>query len=123
VKLTSSMPLKLFVPSSSAFVNTFPNNQSIDHFSPLFLSNGENPTLNLVGNPVSEDNYNTWSRYMLVFLGVENKLCSVDASSSSSFLIFSLSQLVRSSQDDFLLLLFFVLHTLFHDFLNSVSYV
>jgi cellulase/cellobiase CelA1 len=85
VKLISSMALKLVVPSSSAFVNTFPNNQSIDHFSPLFLNNGENPTLNLVGNPLSKDNYNTWSRSMLVLLSVENKLCFVDASSSSSF--------------------------------------
>jgi hypothetical protein len=81
VKLTSSMALKLVVPSSSAFVNTFPNNQSIDPSSPLFLSNGENSTPNLVGNPLSEDN---WSCSMLVFLSVENKLCFVDGSSSSS---------------------------------------
>jgi hypothetical protein len=75
VKIISPMALKLAVPSSSAFVNTFPNNQSIDHLCPLFLNNGENSTLNLVGNPLSEDNYNTWSRSMLVFLSVKNKLC------------------------------------------------
>jgi hypothetical protein len=51
-------------PSASVDPSTSVNNrsnQSIDPSSPLFLNNGENPAINLVGDQLNQVNYNTWS--------------------------------------------------------------
>jgi hypothetical protein len=64
----------------NTFKDSFPNNRSIDPSNPLFLNSGENPALILVGSPLTGENYNTWSRSMLVSLSAKNKIGFVNGS-------------------------------------------
>ena len=46
--------------------------------SPYFLSSGDNPGVSLVVQPLTEENYNTWSRDILISLDAKTKLGSID---------------------------------------------
>ncbi|XP_075665100.1 uncharacterized protein LOC142634714 [Castanea sativa] len=48
--------------------------------SPYFLSSGANPGLSLVVQPLTEENYNTWSRAILISLDAKTKLGFIDGS-------------------------------------------
>ncbi|XP_065619558.1 uncharacterized protein LOC136063302 [Quercus suber] len=48
--------------------------------SPYFLSNGDNPGVSLVVQLLTEENYNTWSRAILISLDAKTKLGFVDGS-------------------------------------------
>ncbi|XP_059431677.1 uncharacterized protein LOC132165206 [Corylus avellana] len=62
------------------FFNPFANTRPIDLSSPLFLHSGDNPGILLVPQPLSGENYSTWSRSMLVALSAKNKMCFIDGS-------------------------------------------
>ena len=49
-------------------------------FSPYFLSSGDNPSVSLVVQPFTEENYNTWSRAILISLDAKTKLGFIDGS-------------------------------------------
>jgi hypothetical protein len=69
--------------SSSAIINDF--------FDSLFLHHGDGPSSILVSQPLISENYNSWSRLMLIALNAKNKICLIDGSmpkpydSSSNF--------------------------------------
>ena len=50
--------------------------------SPNFLSSGDNPGVSLVVQPLTEENYNTWSRAILISLDAKTKLGFIDGSIS-----------------------------------------
>ncbi|KAJ4717700.1 Retrovirus-related Pol polyprotein from transposon TNT 1-94 [Melia azedarach] len=57
------------------------NNSAIeDCSSPYFLHYSDNPGLVLVSQPLTGDNYTSWSRSMVIALSVKNKLGFVDGS-------------------------------------------
>ena len=49
-------------------------------FSPYFLSSGDNPGISLVIQPLTEENYSTWSRAILISLDTKTKLGFIDSS-------------------------------------------
>ncbi|KAJ1390329.1 Gag-polypeptide of LTR copia-type [Sesbania bispinosa] len=51
-----------------------------DASNPLFLHHSDGPGINLVSQPLTGSNYNTWSRAMIIALSVKNKLGFVDGS-------------------------------------------
>ena len=51
-----------------------------DPSNPHFLHHLDNPGLVLVSQPLTGDNYSSWSRVMLIALSVKNKLRFVDGS-------------------------------------------
>ena len=53
-----------------------------DPSSPFFLHHSDNPGVVLVSQPLSGDNYASWSRAMLISLSVKNKIGFVDGSIS-----------------------------------------
>ena len=46
--------------------------------SPYFLSSGDNPGVSLVVQPLTKENYNTWSRAVLISLDAKTKLSFID---------------------------------------------
>jgi hypothetical protein len=119
-----------FIPSSSsidhsasvnpsAFVNNR-SNQSIEPSNPLFLSNGENPTINLVGDQLNEVNYNTWSRSMLVSLNAKNKLCFVDGSMPKPYVNVNLFQAWTRCND---MVVSWILHSVSKDIASTIIYI
>ena len=48
--------------------------------SPYFLSSGDNLGVSLVIQPLTEENYNTWSRAILISLDAKTKLGFIDGS-------------------------------------------
>jgi hypothetical protein len=64
----------------NTFSDPFANSHPIDHSSPLFLHNGDNPGTMLVPQPLIGENYNPWSRSMLIALSAKNNVCFVDGS-------------------------------------------
>ncbi|XP_075646895.1 uncharacterized protein LOC142617820 [Castanea sativa] len=48
--------------------------------SPYFLPNSDNPGMTLMTQPLTEENYNTWSRSILVSLDAKSKLGFIDGS-------------------------------------------
>jgi hypothetical protein len=48
--------------------------------SPFFLKNGDHPGALLVSQPLTGENYNTWSRSMIVSLTAKNKMAFIDGS-------------------------------------------
>ena len=48
--------------------------------SPYFLSSGENSGVSLVVQPLTEENYNTWSRAILISLDAKTKPGFIDGS-------------------------------------------
>ncbi|KAL5560808.1 hypothetical protein UlMin_037019 [Ulmus minor] len=50
--------------------------------SPFFLNNGDHPGLNLVSHPLTENNYHTWHRSMIMALTAKNKIGFVDGTIS-----------------------------------------
>jgi hypothetical protein len=64
----------------NTFKDPFASSRPIDPSSPLFLHNGDNPRIILVPQPLTGENYSTWSRSMLVALSAKNKLCFIDGS-------------------------------------------
>ncbi|XP_020208673.1 uncharacterized protein LOC109793619, partial [Cajanus cajan] len=57
-----------------------PKDPSSDPTNPLFLHHSDGPGLFLTSQPLDNKNYTTWSRAMLVALGVKNKIPFVDGS-------------------------------------------
>ena len=68
--------------SSSSQASPAPDGRSTmnDPESPFFLHHSDNPGLILVSRPLTGDNYNSWSRAMLIALSVKNKLGFIDGS-------------------------------------------
>ena len=48
--------------------------------SPYFLSNSDNPSVSLVVQHLTEENYSTWSRAVLIALDAKSKICFIDGS-------------------------------------------
>ena len=48
--------------------------------SPYFLSNSDNPGMSLVVQHLTKENYNTWSREILISLDVKTKIGFIDGS-------------------------------------------
>ena len=48
--------------------------------SPFFLSSGDNPGVSLVVQHLTEENYNTWSKAILILLDTKTKLGFIDGS-------------------------------------------
>ena len=48
--------------------------------SPYFLSSGHTPSVSLVVQPLTEENYSTWSRTILISLDAKTKLGFIDGS-------------------------------------------
>ena len=46
--------------------------------SPYFLSSGDNPGVSLVVQPLTKENYNTWSMAILISLDAKTKLGFID---------------------------------------------
>ena len=53
-----------------------------DPMSPYFLHHSDNPGLTLVSQPLTSDDYASWSRAMTIALSVKNKLGFIDGSIS-----------------------------------------
>ena len=51
-----------------------------DTLSPFHLPSGDNPRLVLVAQPLTKENYNTWSRSVIVALNAKNKVGFIDGS-------------------------------------------
>lgn len=68
--------------SSTSSSSTSINGRSAfdDSSSPFFLHHSNNPGLILVSQPLTGDNYASWSRAMLIALLVKNKLGFIDGS-------------------------------------------
>ena len=49
-------------------------------FSPYFLSNSDNPGVSLVVQHLTEENYSTWSRAVLIALDAKSKIGFIDGS-------------------------------------------
>ncbi|XP_065617218.1 uncharacterized protein LOC136062281 [Quercus suber] len=66
---------------STSSVNPTPAMQPWENTSsPYFLSSGDNPGVSLVVQHLTEDNYNTWSRAILISLNAKTKLGFIDGS-------------------------------------------
>lgn len=63
----------------AATVPTVPPSSLDDPASPFFL-HGENPGVVLVSQPLIGENYNTWSRLIIIALSAMNKLQFIDGS-------------------------------------------
>jgi hypothetical protein len=50
---SNGLPNSLTDQHQNTFKDSFSNNRSIDPSNPLFLNSGENPTLILVGSPLT----------------------------------------------------------------------
>ena len=48
--------------------------------SPYFLSNSDNPGVSLVVQHLTEENYSTWSRVVLIALDAKSKIAFIDGS-------------------------------------------
>ena len=48
--------------------------------SPYFLSNSDNPGVSLVVQHLTEENYSTWSRVVLIALDAKSKIGFIDGS-------------------------------------------
>ncbi|KAB5512286.1 hypothetical protein DKX38_029314 [Salix brachista] len=67
--------------SASASANSSSLVSSIDDFSsPYYLHHGDSPGFVLLSQPLTGDNYNTWSRSMTMALTAKNKFAFVDGS-------------------------------------------
>jgi hypothetical protein len=77
---SNGLPNPLTNQHQNTFKDSLPNNRLIDPSNPLFLNNGENLALLLVGSPLIGENYNTWSRFMLLSLSAKNKIGFVGGS-------------------------------------------
>ena len=66
--------MSLSVSSSSSTGTLFGEDTS----SPFHLPSGDNPGLVLVAQPSTEENYNTWSRSVIVALNAKNKVGFID---------------------------------------------
>lgn len=51
-----------------------------DPSNPLFFHHSNHPGVILVSQPLTEDNYNTWSRAMIMELSAKNKIGFIDGS-------------------------------------------
>lgn len=72
-----AIPKVILISSSySSSFNFLTDNIS----SPFFLHNGDNPSVLLVPQPLAGENYNTWSRSMIMALTAKNKLQFIDGS-------------------------------------------
>ena len=69
-------------PPQNTFKDPFASSHPIDPSNPLFLHNGDNPGIILVPQPLTGENYSTWSRSMLIALSAKNKPCFIDGSLS-----------------------------------------
>jgi len=77
---TENLPLQ-FTISPSIFTNpASPFYLSKNPASPFYLPQGESPGAVLVSQPLVCENYNTWSRSMIMALTAKNKLAFVDGS-------------------------------------------
>jgi hypothetical protein len=115
---SSSIDPSAYVDPSASVNNR--SNQSIDPSSPLFLSNGENPAINLVGDQLNEVNYNTWSRSMLVSLSAKNKLCFVDGSMPKPSVNDNLFQAWTRCND---MVVSWILHSVSKDIASTIIYI
>jgi hypothetical protein len=61
-----TLPNNLGENLPNPFLNPFVNTCPIDPSSPLFLHSDDNPRILLVSQPLTGENYSTWSRAMLV---------------------------------------------------------
>ena len=82
---SNGLPNPLTDPPQNTFKDPFASSRPIDPSSPLFLHNGNNLGIILVPQPLTRENYSTWSRSMLVALSAKNKLCFIDGSLSKPF--------------------------------------
>ncbi|XP_024020927.1 uncharacterized protein LOC112091466 [Morus notabilis] len=70
---------KFAAPPETAYASTQRSVSTLDDTnSPFFLHGGDNPGLVLVSHPLTESNYNTWRRSMLMALNAKNKVGFVD---------------------------------------------
>jgi hypothetical protein len=58
----------------------FTTGSSMDSANPFFLHNGDSPGAVLVSQPLTGENYNTWSRSMTLSLNAKNKLGFINGS-------------------------------------------
>ena len=63
-----------------------------DPRSPFFLHHGETPGAILVTQPLTEDNYPTWSRAMRMALDAKSKLGFVDGTVNASMAVMPLEK-------------------------------
>ncbi len=56
-----------------------PTVSSMDDSNPCLLTNGDNPGLSLVTQPLTGENYQTWSRSMAMALVAKNKASFVNS--------------------------------------------
>ncbi|XP_022867242.1 uncharacterized protein LOC111386973 [Olea europaea var. sylvestris] len=56
------------------------NSAIVDGSSPYFLHHSDNPGLIFVSQPLTGDNYESWSRAMVIALSVKNKSGFIDGS-------------------------------------------
>jgi hypothetical protein len=82
---SNGLPNPLTDQPQNTFKDPFINSRPIDPSSPLFLHNGDNLGIILVPQPLTGENYSTWSYSMLVALSAKNKLCFIDGSLSNPF--------------------------------------
>ena len=67
--------------TSSTSILTIPTVQPWENSSsPYFLSNSDNPDVSLVVQHLTEENYSTWSRAVLIALDAKTKIGFIDGS-------------------------------------------
>jgi hypothetical protein len=66
------LPNPLVANHHDTFIDSFANSLPINPSRPLFLHSGDNPRIILVPQPLTGENYNTWSCSMLVALSAKN---------------------------------------------------
>ncbi|XP_073004955.1 uncharacterized protein [Typha latifolia] len=66
--------------SATLFSPSMSSSAIDDASSPYFLHHSDSPGLILVSQPLTGENYTSWSRAMLIALSVKNKVCFVDGS-------------------------------------------
>ena len=77
---SSSTSVPASQPASMASQNSSFVSIIDDPLSPYYIHHSDSPELNLVSQPLTRDNYASWSRAMTIAFSVKNKLGFIDGS-------------------------------------------
>lgn len=76
--LCSSMVEDEFLNPTSSFTSSFHQSAINNYIDPFYLHHIDNTSLVLVSDLLTETNYVSWSKSMIIALTVKNKICFVD---------------------------------------------
>ncbi|KAI9196047.1 hypothetical protein LWI28_020507 [Acer negundo] len=106
--------------------NRFVNLEIVDRFqvdgssNPFYLSNSDHSCLNLVSTQLVGNNYNSWSRAMIMALVAKNKFCFVDGTISRRSVNDSLYVLWSRCNS---MVMSWILHVVSKEIADSIMYI